>query len=130
MASMVGLAACSGDQTNAAPAGRAAASTASCPGVPLATLIARDVSGTQNSPDLTDRALAVVEAEIQQAVACAAKAGRGHVGLWLFATNTAQTATVLSRDITVVGATEIARQRKAARDEIAASLMAEVRSAY
>ncbi|MDR1237003.1 MAG: hypothetical protein LBK28_02055 [Propionibacteriaceae bacterium] len=130
MAVMVGLTACSGDQTNAAPAGRAAASTASCPDTPLATLIARDISGTQNSPDLTDRALTVVEAEIQQAVACAAKTSHGHVGLWLFATNTAQTATVLSRDITVDGATEIARQRKAARDGIAASLMAEVRRAY
>ena len=110
--------------------GRSGSSTAACPSSPLTTLIARDVSGTQASPDLDAGALSVMDQQIDLAVACAAASGRGQVTVRLFATNAAQTATVLSRELAVSGATAIARQRKAERDGLAAALKAELRQGY
>jgi hypothetical protein len=92
--------------------------------------VRRDASGSQRDPELDVQALAVIGAQVEQAVACAAHVGIGRVSVTVFASNAAQTATVVSRELSVPGATEMARLRRAVKDDLVASVMAEVEVAY
>jgi hypothetical protein len=93
-------------------------------------LVAVDVSGSQSAPEIRGRVLATVAGQARFAVACAAKTGSAHFELRLFATNAAQTATVVSRELRVGGATEIARYRKADKEAVAESLVADIGEAF
>jgi len=85
---------------------------ATCPAMPLLVDVRRDVSGSQDSPEIVAHGLAVVEDQVKLAVACAAVQGVGAINVMVFATNAAETAVVVSRELRISGATEIARLRK------------------
>jgi hypothetical protein len=101
-----------------------------CPDVPVLVDVRRDASGSQRDAELDAQALAVIRAQVEQAVACAAHVGVGRVSVTVFASNAAQTATVVSRELSVPGATEMARLRRAVRDDLVGSVMAQVEAAY
>lgn len=103
---------------------------AGCPAVPLLSQVDKDVSGSQGNPTIQAATFTAIRSQIESSVACAAKVGRGHITVRLFATNASQTATLLDTEIVVEGATEIARLRRVVRDQVADTLFAQVEAAY
>jgi hypothetical protein len=110
--------------------GRLQSLASTCPDRPVLVDVRRDASGSQRDPELGAQALAVIGTQVEQAVACAAHVGVGRVLVVVFASNAAQTATVVSRDLSVPGATEMARLRRAVKDNLVVSVLAEVDTAY
>lgn len=103
---------------------------AGCPDGPVVTNVRVDVSGSQEASVVESVALSVIRGQVEQAVACAADAGRGHLTVALFATNAAQTATVVDTDVVVEGATQIARLRRAVKDRVVEGWYARVVEAF
>ncbi|HMR85999.1 MAG TPA: hypothetical protein PKC31_00865 [Candidatus Nanoperiomorbaceae bacterium] len=110
--------------------GRMQSLSSGCPGQPLLTEVDKDVSGSQNDPAIEVATLVVVRSLVEESVACAAQTSRGHLTVRLFATNASQTATLLDTDIVVDGATDIARQRRVVREQLAERLFEQVTSGY
>jgi hypothetical protein len=110
--------------------GRMQSLAAGCPSSPLLAQVDKDVSGSQDDPVIQEATFAAIRSLIEQAVACAAQLGRGHLGVRLFATNASQTATLLDEDLVVDGATDIARLRRVVRDQVADRLYEQVAAIY
>lgn len=110
--------------------GRMQSLAAGCPEAPLLTQVDKDVSGSQDDPAIEEITFAAIRSVVDQAVACAAAKGRGHLSVRLFSGQGVQGVTLLDQDLVSDGATEIARLRRVVREETADRLFDQVVAAY